>query len=79
MSLLGRKWRVLTDWSNSDELLANMLVSRGVTDPKAQEKFLSPHAELLHDPYLFTDMQKVVVRKECRQWFWYHVVCWLLI
>ena len=44
-------------------LVQNLLYSRGITEPAEAELFLSPdYNRDIHDPYLFKDMDKVVVR-----------------
>ncbi len=42
--------------------VSEILLERGLKEPLEIEKFLYPNLEDLHDPYLFNDMDKVVVR-----------------
>jgi single-stranded-DNA-specific exonuclease len=42
--------------------LARLLVTRGITDPDAAERFLSPSLAHLHSPYLMTGMKSAVER-----------------
>jgi len=42
--------------------LARLLVMRGITDPDASERFLSPSLAHLHSPYLMTGMKSAVER-----------------
>jgi single-stranded-DNA-specific exonuclease len=43
-------------------LVAQLLIKRGITDPREGEKFLSPLLQHLHDPFLIKDMDKGVDR-----------------
>jgi single-stranded-DNA-specific exonuclease len=43
-----------------DPLTVQLLYNRGLTEPGAVEKFLSPQYDELHNPFLFQDMQKAV-------------------
>jgi single-stranded-DNA-specific exonuclease len=43
-------------------LVAQLLIKRGITDPREGEKFLSPLLQHLHDPFLMKDMDKGVGR-----------------
>lgn len=46
-----------------DAVTAQLLVSRGVKTREEAERFLNPNYESdLHDPFLFTDMEKAVAR-----------------
>lgn len=45
-----------------DELAAQLLYSRGVTDKASLQAFLNPSLDDLHDPYLLHDMDKAVER-----------------
>ena len=47
-----------------DELIANMLVNRGVNNFEAAKKFFRPSLSDLHDPFLMKDMDKAVLRLE---------------
>ena len=44
------------------ELLATVLVNRGICDDKSVELFLNPTRNDFHDPYLMPDMEKAVDR-----------------
>ena len=44
------------------ELLARLLVLRGLEEPEAAERFLHPSLEHLHDPYRMADMPAAVAR-----------------
>lgn len=49
--------------SHLDPLTQQLLFSRGVTTKEGAEKFLNPNYDTdLHDPFLFTDMEKAVER-----------------
>ena len=39
-------------------LVAQLLIKRGITDPREGEKFLSPLLQHLHDPFLMKDMER---------------------
>lgn len=43
-------------------LITRLLALRGITEGAEIENFLNPEYELLHDPFLFKDMQKAVER-----------------
>jgi single-stranded-DNA-specific exonuclease len=43
-------------------LLARLLVLRGIDQPEAAERFLRPSLDHLHDPYLMADMAAAVAR-----------------
>ena len=45
---------------NISELLAKLLVNRGVTDFRSIEKFLNPTLDKLYDPSLMKDLNKAV-------------------
>ncbi len=45
-------------------MLARLLVTRGITDPEAAERFLAPSLSHLHSPYLMAGMQAAVERIE---------------
>ena len=66
-SMLGKTWTVATyqdeceTFGKSDDLLRKILVSRGITDEAAVEKFLNPSIkEYMPDPYVLKDMDKAV-------------------
>lgn len=44
------------------EVLATLLVNRGITDPEVADKFLNPSIAYLHDPFLMRDMREAVTR-----------------
>ncbi len=44
------------------ELIATMLVNRGITDSEAADRFLNPSITYLHDPFLMRDMREAVTR-----------------
>src|SRR5581483_7866884 len=46
----------------ADTILATLLVSRGITDPQAAERFLSPGLAHLHSPYSMTGMKTAIER-----------------
>ena len=48
--------------SNSTELIAQLLLNRGVVDAEHVDIFLSADERLLNDPYLLPDMEKAVAR-----------------
>ncbi len=47
-----------------DEVIANLLVQRGVTDFQKAKDFFRPSLDNLHDPFLMKDMDKAVARIE---------------
>ncbi len=44
------------------DIIANLLVNRGITDPVKVKEFLNPDKAELTSPYVFSDMQKTVER-----------------
>ena len=44
------------------DVIARLLCQRGLGDPEAAQRFLSPSLEQLHDPFLLTDMRPAVDR-----------------
>ncbi|MCD6181060.1 MAG: single-stranded-DNA-specific exonuclease RecJ [Candidatus Cloacimonetes bacterium] len=44
------------------DMIAEMLVRKGLTDRKTIEEFFSPSLAQIHDPFLFRDMEKAVQR-----------------
>jgi single-stranded-DNA-specific exonuclease len=50
--------------ASTSATLARLLVMRGITDPDAAERFLSPSLAHLHSPYLMTGMKSAVERLE---------------
>lgn len=49
---------------NVEELIAMLLLQRGVTDYESAKRFFRPSLADLHDPYLMKDMEKAVERIE---------------
>lgn len=47
---------------NIDEVLANILIQRGITNFEAARRFFRPELTHLHDPFLMKDMDKAVGR-----------------
>jgi len=47
---------------NIPNLIARLLVLRGVTDPESARRFLNPTLDQLHDPFLLADMKPAVAR-----------------
>ena len=45
-----------------DEVLANLLVQRGVKDYAEARDFFRPNLKMLHDPFLMKDMDAAVER-----------------
>lgn len=43
-------------------LLCQLLINRGLSEPKKAEAFLTPDLTQLHDPFLFKDMERAVGR-----------------
>jgi single-stranded-DNA-specific exonuclease len=43
-------------------VIARLLCQRGLDDPDAARRFLTPHLDHLHDPFLLTDMRPAVDR-----------------
>ncbi|HYH03204.1 MAG TPA: single-stranded-DNA-specific exonuclease RecJ [Bacillota bacterium] len=70
---MGKKiWKIATNISNDAEnlakalgisaLLAQLLLNRGISAPDSAERFLTPNLMQLHDPFLFTQMERAVER-----------------
>jgi single-stranded-DNA-specific exonuclease len=65
-------WKVLNSVTSEAEqlaeelgisnLLGQLLLNRGISAPDKAERFLLPHLEDLHDPFLFNGMEKAVKR-----------------
>jgi single-stranded-DNA-specific exonuclease len=51
---------VLTSELNAPELIAKMLVQRGVDSPDKVKKFFNPRIGDMHDPFLMKDMDKAI-------------------
>ncbi|HEY0898738.1 MAG TPA: DHH family phosphoesterase, partial [Sphingobacteriaceae bacterium] len=49
---------------NVDDVLATLLVNRGVTTFEEARTFFRPHLNHLHDPFLMKDMEKAILRIE---------------
>jgi single-stranded-DNA-specific exonuclease len=49
---------------NIEPLVARLLVIRGLADPDAAQRFLSPSLDHLHDPFRLADMRPAVERLE---------------
>ena len=47
---------------NVPNIIARLLVLRGVTDPESAHRFLNPALNQLHDPFLMADMKPAVAR-----------------
>ncbi len=47
---------------NINPVLANLLVQRGITTYDQAKAFFRPSLDMLHDPFLMTDMQKAIDR-----------------
>ncbi|MCF0177405.1 MAG: single-stranded-DNA-specific exonuclease RecJ [Bacteroidales bacterium] len=45
-----------------DQVLANLLVQRGITTYESAREFFRPDLSMLHDPFLMLDMEKAVER-----------------
>ncbi|MDB4173498.1 single-stranded-DNA-specific exonuclease RecJ [Bacteroidia bacterium] len=53
---------VLTSELNAPEVIAKMLVQRGVDSPEKVKKFFNPRIGDMHDPFLMKDMDKAIER-----------------
>lgn len=42
------------------DMIAEMLVRKGITDPEIVKDFFNPNLKAIHDPFLFKDMEKAV-------------------
>ena len=58
------KIRSLSRALNVDEIIASLLIQRGIETFGEAEKFFRPNLNDLHDPYLMRDMEKAVARIE---------------
>ena len=47
---------------NVPNIIARLLVLRGVTDPDSAQRFLNPSLNQLHDPFLLAGMEPAVAR-----------------
>ena len=59
-----QKVQALQNALQVDEIIANLLVQRGVETYEQAKTFFRPSLEDLHDPYLMKDMDKAVARIE---------------
>ena len=53
---------ILTSELNAPEIIAKMLVQRGVDSPAKVKKFFNPRIGDMHDPFLMKDMDKAIER-----------------
>ena len=53
---------VLTSELNAPEVIAKMLVQRGVDSPEKVKKFFNPRIGDMHHPFLMKDMDKAIER-----------------
>lgn len=60
----SEKIKSLQDSLNIDELIATLLLQRGIETFEQARQFFRPKLEDLHDPYLMKDMDKAVARIE---------------
>lgn len=60
----SEKIKSLQDSLNIDELIAMLLMQRGIETFEQARQFFRPKLEDLHDPYLMKDMDKAVIRIE---------------
>ena len=58
---------VLTSELKAPELIAQMLVQRGVDSPDKVKKFFNPRIGDMHDPFLMKDMDKAIERIQLAQ------------
>ncbi len=54
--------KLLMEALGVDEVIANLLVQRGITDYQKAKDFFRPSLDNLHDPFLMKDMDKAVAR-----------------
>ena len=69
---MNKKWEIcecdyelvkkVSSENHISELMANILVNRGITEKKDIEIFLNPTRSDFHDPFLMPDMEKAVER-----------------
>jgi hypothetical protein len=57
----------LTSELNAPELIAKMLVQRGIDSPEKVRKFFNPRIGDMHDPFLMKDMDKAIERIQMAQ------------
>lgn len=62
MLLISKKWHTASAFESEDAaaIVEMLLKSRGITDEKEVEEFLSSSPKQWHDPFLFQDMKKAV-------------------
>ena len=58
------KVKQLASQLNVDELIATLLIQRGIENFEEARTFFRPSLDDLHNPYLMKDMDKAVVRIE---------------
>ena len=56
--------RALSSELGIDQVLANLLVQRGITTADRAREFFKPDLSKLHDPFLMKDMDRAVDRLE---------------
>lgn len=61
ISVLGRKWKILNE-NNTENLLTVLLQNRGLQEPEDIHRYLTPHFDKMHDPFLMKDMKGAVER-----------------
>ncbi|TET33235.1 MAG: single-stranded-DNA-specific exonuclease RecJ [Planctomycetota bacterium] len=54
--------KALTEALHVSPVLAQLLINRGLTDPDSAAGFLKPNIDNLHDPFLFSHMERAAVR-----------------
>jgi single-stranded-DNA-specific exonuclease len=60
----NQKIKVLANQLNVDEIIASLLIQRGVETYEQARHFFRPSLDELHDPFLMKDMDKAVARIE---------------
>lgn len=60
----NQKIKVLANQLNVDEIIASLLIHRGVETYEQARHFFRPSLDELHDPFLMKDMDKAVARIE---------------
>lgn len=58
----GNKIAELSKKLNCNQIIANLLLQRGIDSAEKAEVFFSPSLNMLHDPFLMKDMDKAVDR-----------------
>ncbi len=64
---MKRRWNIRSSFSGTETLsvspIEQLLLLRGIDSEEGRRKFLSPdYDEDLHDPFLFSDMEKIISR-----------------